>query len=195
MASPAVLALIADRAEIPYDSIEAQGPYDLNLPVINQEPTAERRSTQIVGEGALYRLRFENNPTLPIVSVFSQAPTQAEAMALAKAAPAALRAYVDRIQVKQHTPDNLRVEIRTLGKSSGGVVNAGANIQIATVVFVAVFVGWCMLLIPAHTIARGWRETGGWRDSGPVDNSSASGNGSDMNDGAVLAARDQDRVL
>jgi hypothetical protein len=30
--------------------------------------------------------------------------------------------------------------------------------QIATLVFLVVLAGWCMLLIPAQTIARGWRE-------------------------------------
>ena len=59
---------------MPLDAIEAQGPYDMNLPVVQQEPTAEQRSSQIIGEGALYRLRFENNPALPIISVFAQAP-------------------------------------------------------------------------------------------------------------------------
>jgi hypothetical protein len=38
------------------------------------------------------------------------------------------------------------------------VVNQGANIQIAALVFIVVLGGWCMLLIPARTIARGWRE-------------------------------------
>jgi hypothetical protein len=156
MASPAVVKLIADKAELPVDAIEAQGPFDLNLPVIDQEPTAEQRSSQIIGEGAVYRLRFENNPVLPIVSVFSQAPTKEEAIALAEAAPVALRTYVDRLQTKQHTPASLRVEIRTLGTATGGVVNEGASIPTAPLVFA----GWCMLLVPAHTIARGWREAG-----------------------------------
>ena len=104
LASPAALELIAREAEVPLSSIEAQGPYDINLPVIQQEPTAGQRSSQIIGEGALYRLRFENNPVLPIVSVFAQAPTEAEAIALADAAPRALRAYIDRIQASRRRP-------------------------------------------------------------------------------------------
>lgn len=160
LASPAAVALIARQAKLPFGAIEAQGPYDLNLPVFQQEPTAEQRSSQIIGEGALYRLRFDNNPELPIVSVFSQAPTQDEAIRLAAAAPVALRAYIDRLQKEQHTPVSRRVEVRQLGKATGGVVNKGANIQIATLVFLAVLAGWCMLLIPAQTIARGWREAG-----------------------------------
>ncbi len=160
LASPAALELIAEDADVPFSSIEAQGPYDINLPAIQQEPTAGQRSSQIIGEGALYRLRFENNPVLPVVSVFAQAPTQAGAVALADAAPRALRTYINDIQARQETPEDRRVVIRKLGSAIGGVVNEGANIQIASLVFFIVFGAWCMLLIPAQTIARGWREAG-----------------------------------
>lgn len=157
LTSPVAIALIAREARLPADAIEAQGPYEQNLPPFQQEPTAAQRSTQILGEGALYRLRFENNPELPIVSVFAQAPTGEAAVALATAAPAALRAYVERIQRRQQTPAGRRVEIRRLGHAIGGVVNEGANRQIAALVFIVVFAGWCLLLLPAQTIARGWR--------------------------------------
>jgi hypothetical protein len=158
LATPAAVGLIGREAKLPADSIEAQGPYDINLPVIQQEPTAGQRSSQIIGEGALYRLRFENNPVLPIVAVFAQAPTLDEAMALANAAPRALRIYVEQIQARQGTPEDRQVVIRKLGSATGGVVNEGANIQIAALVFLVVFGGWCMLLVPAQTIARGWRQ-------------------------------------
>lgn len=167
LASPAALALIAREAKLPVSAIEAQGPYDTNLPPFQQEPTAEKRSTQIIGEGALYRMRFENNPNLPIISVFAQAPSQTDAITLAAAAPAALRDYIDRIQVEQETPPDRQVEIRRLGRATGGIVNAGANLQIATLVFIAVLIGWCMLLIPAQTIARGWRELKDEDERGP----------------------------
>jgi hypothetical protein len=171
LASPAALELIAREAKVPLSSIEAQGPYDINLPVIQQEPTAGQRSSQIIGEGALYRLRFENNPVLPIVSAFAQAPTKAEAVALAEAAPRALRVYISGIQAQQDTPEERRVVIRKLGDATGGVVNEGANLQIALLVFLVVFGAWCMLLIPAQTLARGWREAnayGGDTNGGPA---------------------------
>lgn len=160
LASPAAVALIAEQAELPFNAIEAQGPFELNLPEVQQAPTAEERSSQIVGEGALYRLRFENNPSLPIVSVHAQAPESEQAAALAKAAPVALRDYIERIQVRQGTPVDRQVEVRQLGNTTGGTVNEGANLQIATLVFLIVLGGWCMLLIPAQTIARGWRGDG-----------------------------------
>jgi capsular polysaccharide biosynthesis protein len=157
LASPLAITLIAREAGLPADAIEGQGPYEQNLPLFEQEPTAEKRSSEIIGEGAIYRLRFENNPDLPIVTVFAQAPTADEAHRLADAAPEALSSYISHIQEVQKTPIERRVEVRQLGDATGGVVNGGANAQIAVLVFFVVLVLWCLLLIPAHTIARGWR--------------------------------------
>jgi hypothetical protein len=183
LATPAAVRLIARTARLPADGIEAQGPYELNVPTFSQGPTAEKRSSQIVGERALYRLRFENNPDLPIISVFSQAPGTDEAVALASAAPAALRDYIERLQEKQGTPANRRVEIRALGRATGGVVNSCANVQIAALVFLAVLAGWCMLLIPANTIARGWREIGDPPDPAVNGGSRANGSGAGHDQG------------
>jgi hypothetical protein len=177
LASPVAIELIARKAKLPASAIEGQGPYEQNLPLSAQEPTAEQRSSQIVGERALYRLRFENNPDLPIISVFAQAPTRDEAIKLASAVPAALSAYIERIQTQQQTPANRRVEIRQLGNATGGVVNSGVNAQIATLVFIVVMVGWCMLLIPAHTIARGWRDVEVDPRPSPGANVNGGGNG------------------
>jgi hypothetical protein len=176
LASPTAVELIARHAKLPVTAIEAQGPYNLNLPTYMVEPTAEQRSSQIVGEGALYRLRFSNDPDLPIISIFAQAPTRGEAIALAGAVPSALRGYIERLQVAQHTPVSRRVEIRRLGDATGAVVNDGANIQIALLVFLVVFFGWCMLLVPAQTIARGWRESGD-SDLGLDGSTGSNGNG------------------
>jgi hypothetical protein len=193
LASPAAVALIAREANIPSDAIEARGPFELNVPEVQQAPTAERRSSQILGEGALYRLRFENNPSLPIVSVYAQAPSREEAARLAAAAPAALGDYIDRIQARQDTPAKQRVETRQLGRATGGIVNQGANLQIATLVFVVVLGAWCMLLIPAQTIARGWRRLGGSGDRGNGGPEGA-GNGHRGGTDALRAERRGQRV-
>jgi len=170
LASPLAIALIARESGLPANAIEGQGPYEQNLPVFEQEPTAEKRSSQIIGERALYRLRFENNPDLPIVTVFAQAPTAEEAHKLADAAPEALSSYISRIQESQKTPAKRRVIVHQLGDATGGVVNGGANAQIAALVFFVVLVLWCLLLIPAHTIARGWRAAGDDDDDTPRSN-------------------------
>jgi hypothetical protein len=194
LASPVALQLIAKEAKVSVSSIEAEGPYDINLPVIQQEPTAGQRSSQIIGEGALYRLRFENNPVLPVVSVFAQAPTEAEAIGLANAAPRALRVYINRIQTEQDTPEGRRVVIRKLGDATGGVVNAGANVQIAALVFIIVFGAWCMLLVPAQTLARGWREANPYGDVDSAQGSGATARESEPPSGFGYSGGEHERV-
>ncbi|HYJ21164.1 MAG TPA: hypothetical protein VEW07_03965 [Solirubrobacterales bacterium] len=149
---------IAAVAGVPADALEARGPFQINLPEAERVPTAEERSSQIIGEDAVYRLRFESPPELPLITAFSQAPTEDEAVALAAAVPRVLQGYVRAAQRREQTPPARRVTIRELGQAEGAVVNEGAGVQIAVLVFLTVLVGWCMLLIPAHTIARGWRE-------------------------------------
>jgi hypothetical protein len=160
LASPEAINLIAREANLPADAVEAQPPFEQGQPLYAIEPTAEKRSSQIIGERALYRLRFENNPNMPLISVYAQAPTDEEAKRLADAAPAALQNYVMGIQKKQKTPAQQRVTLRQLGDAHGGTVNAGANLQIALLVFFVVLFLWSLLWIPARTIARGWRKDG-----------------------------------
>jgi hypothetical protein len=178
LASPEAINLIAREAGLPANAIEAQPPYEQGQPLFAIEPTAEKRSTQIIGERALYRLRFENNPNMPLISVYSQAPTDAEAKRLADAAPAALQNYVMGIQKTQKTPAKRRVTLRQLGDANGGTVNAGANLQLALLVFFVVLVFWSLLLIPAHTILRGWR-SGPPRDGDGTPTSNGHGDGSE----------------
>ena len=194
LASPVAVALIAREAKLPAEAIEAQGPFELDAPEIQQGPTADRRSSQIVGEGAVYRLRFENNPALPIVTIFAQAPNEDAAVKLATAVPAALRTYIDRIQAEQQIPAERRVVIRALGKATGGVVNQGANLQIATLVFVVVLGVWCMMLIPAQTIARGWREIGGSSGDPNGNGSNGARNGHGSGKDVLRVGRERQRT-
>jgi len=188
LASPVAVSRIAQKAGMPADSIDAKGPFEINVPLFEVEPTAEQRGSQIVGERDLYRLRFEANPNLPIISVFAQAPTEKQARKLAGAVPAALRDYIEQIQDQQDTPTRSRVEIRRLGEATGGVVNKGADMQIAVLVFLAVMIGWCMLLIPAQTIAKGWREVADEEEAGRGPGGT-NGNGFDPDHGVTGAER------
>jgi hypothetical protein len=156
LVSPAAIQIIGKAAGINPAELSAQGPFELNQPRIEQEPTAERRGSQLLSESNVYRLRFESNSQLPIVTIFAQAPTQMEATRLANGSADGLEQYVRRLQIQQHTPIERQVSIRRLGTARGGVVNEGADIQIAMLVFIAVLGGWCLLLLPAANVARGW---------------------------------------
>src|SRR5690606_17275867 len=116
LTSPAALRIIGQEAGIDPGLIFAQGPFEANQPRAEQEPTAEARSSQIVGETNGYRLQFESSPELPIVTIFAQAPTPEEATRLANATAEGLAVYVRRLQATRLVPSSQRVTIRQLGE-------------------------------------------------------------------------------
>ena len=157
MASPAVLELIGQRAGIPGDEIYAAGPVDPNVPRIVQEPTAVQRNVEITGETTPYRLNFNSDPNLPTIGIYAQAPTTKQAIALANASAASLAQYVSNIQTTNQTPAQSRVVIRVLGPATGGVVNGGISKALASLVFIAVFLLWCVLMLATVRFREYWR--------------------------------------
>lgn len=147
--SPAVLALIARKAGIPASQIDAKGPYKPGSPRLEREPSAERRASQLRAEREVYRLRFdtEADQSIPIVNIYSQAPTLAEAARLADGATEGMQDYVARIQRQEGLKPNQTVRLRALGRAEGGVVNPGVDRQVAALTFAGTFVIWCSFVL------------------------------------------------
>jgi hypothetical protein len=170
MTSPEVLRQIGAASDVPWRRIYAKGPFELNQPRIEQEPTAERRGSQLVGEGSGYRLRFETNPTLPIVTVFAEAPTTRAATRLADGAVVGLQRYLqgledDAARTSSSVPPltvaaSKRVAVRRLGDAAGGTVDAGANKAVVVLATGFVFVLWCLGMLAIPRFARAWRASG-----------------------------------
>jgi hypothetical protein len=181
MASPTVLNLIGQRLGISGDQLYAAGPIDPNVPRIVQEPTAVQRNVEITGETAPYRLNFNNDPNLPTIGIYAQAPTTKQSIALANAAAASLSEYVSSIQATNKTPQASRVVIRQLGQPTGGVVDGGISKALAFMVFVGVLLVWCVLMLFAVRFREQWRASAEvYEDEGPdreAAHSSANGHG------------------
>lgn len=158
MTTPAALEVIGREAGIPASKIYAEGPYQLGQARFLQEPTAERRGDQLAGREDPYRLRFESDPELPIVTVYAEAPTGGEATRLADGAAAGLADYVTRIQDEQAVPERRRVSIRQLGSTTGAPVTSGAGTKVALFVFLVVFALWCVGILLWERIATSWRQ-------------------------------------
>jgi hypothetical protein len=170
MTSPAVLALIGQQAGIHGDQIYAAGPIDELQPRAVQEPTALKRNVEITGETNPYRLNFNSTPNLPTINVFSQAPTTAQAVALANGAVAGLKQYVTSLENANHIPSASRVTIRQLGPANGHVVNSGISKTLMAIVFVAVFLLWCILVLAATRFLRHWRASAALGEQLAVEN-------------------------
>ncbi len=160
LTSPGALQIIGREAGIDPGLIFAQGPFEIDQPRAEQEPTAEARSSQIVGEGDEYRLRYESSPSLPIVTIFAQAPTTDEANRLADGAARGLSAYVDQLETRNAIPEKRRVAIRQLGEPSARPVNEGVGKKVAVLVFGLVFVVWCAGILIVSRLIAGWKASG-----------------------------------
>jgi hypothetical protein len=160
MASPAVLALIGNQVGLQGDQLYAAGPVDPNVPRTVQEPTALQRNVQLTGENTPYRLGFTADPNLPEVGIYSQAPTTKLAVALANASVVALTDYVTKLEATENVPSADRVVIRPLGSAVGAVVDPGIAKSLAALVFVAVFVLWCGLMLAGSKLVGTWKASG-----------------------------------
>jgi hypothetical protein len=157
MASPTVVNLIGQKAGIPGDQLYAAGPVDPSLPRTVQEPTAVERNIELTGETKPYRLNFNDDPNLPTIGIFAQAPTTAEAIRLADASVAALQEYVTGLETSEKTTPTARVIIRQLGEATGGPVDSGIKKSLAVIVFVMVLVLWAVLMLVGRRALAAWR--------------------------------------
>lgn len=165
MASPTVLNLIGQQVGVYGNQIYAAGPVDPSVPRIVEEPTAVQRNVEITGESTPYRLNFNNDPNLPTIGIFAQAPTTKLAIGLANASASSLAQYVSNIQNTNGTPSNSRVVIRQLGQASGGVVDGGISKALASMVFVAVFLLWCFLMLVSVRFREYWRASASFEEA------------------------------
>jgi hypothetical protein len=122
-----------------------------------QEPTALKRNVEITGETNPYRLNFESQSNLPTITINSQAPTTSQAVALANGAAVGLKQYVTSLENSNKTPASSRVAIRQLGSANGGVVDGGIKKALAAIVFLAVFLLWCVLILAGSRFRKNWR--------------------------------------
>jgi capsular polysaccharide biosynthesis protein len=159
MTSPAILEAIGRKVGLSGSQIYAAGPVDANLPRVEQEPTDLKRNVEITGETKPYRLSFENQGNTPTITINAQAPTTTMAVGLANAAAASLGEYVANVESTDSIPTHARVAIRQLGSASGAVVDGGISKTLAGIVFIAVFLLWCVLVLVGTRFRRTWRES------------------------------------
>jgi hypothetical protein len=149
MTAPGALQYIGQAAGVPGNLIAAAGPVELAGPNATHSPTAVQGG-HLVWAPSHYKLDFLQNPELPTVDVYAEAPTTKQAIALANGAVNGFGAYIADLEARNTIPAGHRIEVRQLGGATGGVVDAGASKTLAAMVFVAVLVLWCglVLLVP-----------------------------------------------
>ncbi len=158
MVSPEALDYIGQQAGIPGNEIAAQGPAEIGAPQATHNPSAIKDG-KIVIPSSKFILRFDQNPELPTVDIYSQAPTTRQAIALANGAVTGFAKYLNILDGETNVPDQQRVQIRQLGSAQGGEVNPSSGKEIAVLLALMMFVVWCFGMLFAIRLRANLRES------------------------------------
>jgi hypothetical protein len=157
MSSAEARTEIAKRMSLEPTQIAADGPFSsLTNRSTYQATPAGPRANQLTEENAVYRLVFDAQLELPIISIYTQAPDAESAVGLAGAATDVLRGYVQ--QLDAGIPPERRITVSSLGAPEGGTVNSGANPALALLAFLGVLLVLCTLIVLGSGLARQWKE-------------------------------------
>ena len=156
MASPQVRERIGRHLGVPARSIQATGPLTPEQPRPVAGSDSAPHVSDILQRPDQFRLSVKVNPAVPVLDVYTEAPTPDEATALADAAVAGLRDYVRAVAAERGTAPPDRVRLDQLGRAEGGVINDGVGTTFAVVVFVLVFILCAAAVLFIRRIRQGW---------------------------------------
>ncbi len=146
MTSAEALQYIGNAAGINGNLIDATGPMEIDgSPMASHAPVAIVNGKDLPAP-TTYELSFVQNPSLPTVDVYAQAPTTEQAIALADGAVTGFAEFINHLNAN-HVPRGQRIEIRQLGQATGGIVDPGAGKKIGVLVFLVVFAMWCSFVL------------------------------------------------
>lgn len=92
---------IAGEIQVDPALITAHGPFSEGTGIQDYDQQgAESRARDLVAEGKQYRLVFEAQEDVPIITVYATGPGTKEALALAKSSFTVLERYIDRLKAE-----------------------------------------------------------------------------------------------
>jgi hypothetical protein len=145
MISPAVTDAVAHRLGIDPRSIATTPPTTDNVPAALIQPGPSGGPEDIFALPGHYKLEIQEDPTAPILFVYTQAPTGAGAIRLANAASSGLIAYLKTIQTRNGVAPGRQLSVEQLGTAEGGVARTGGMPQIVLLVFCGTLGGALLL--------------------------------------------------
>jgi hypothetical protein len=160
LASPPVLHRIADALGVSVDEVTAATEITEGVPLALVEPNEEKRANEILVSHDGFRLDIQANPTLPIIDVYAQAPTPAEAAELADAVAPAGNEYTEVLADRDNFPTDNRVQLKQLGAAQSAAISPTAPIEIFALTFIVIFGVAFGLLCGAAAVRRGWMRGG-----------------------------------
>jgi hypothetical protein len=156
MSSEPIRELTARQLGVSTDQIAAKALLNEGTPQAFSEPDNERRATSIVESEAPYELELQARPTVPIIEIYAEGPTQAGAEALVTASIAATNRYLGRVAAREGQGPPQPVTLTPLGQPRGGPLESVAPKEIALLAFLVVSLLTFGLLWTIAAARRGW---------------------------------------
>jgi hypothetical protein len=157
MANGQVQKAIAKRADVPVESLQVTPPLTPTQPEALVGSANQKHATDILKSTDQYRLDIQANPTVPMLDIYSEAPTAGSATLLANAAVGELRHYLGQLAAAQRTPASQRIRLIELGRAHGDVVNVGIDYQLGLVAFVLTFFVAYAILVFLSRVRQRWQ--------------------------------------
>lgn len=157
MASEPVVAYIARRAGVPAAAIRVTTPRTPNSPRPITAPGEEAKTSDLVRSTNQYRVSIIADPTVPILRIYSQAPTAKAAGELANAVVDGTRDYLDREASTLNVAQSKQVRFTQLGRAHGAVINKGVRLQVTLLSFLIVSGLAAAAAIFMSRVHRGWK--------------------------------------
>lgn len=155
MSSAEARSAIAREMGLSPTQIAADGPFStLTDRSTYQAVPAGPRADQLTEENAVYRLVFDAQLSLPIISIYTQAPDADGAIKLATAASSVLNGYVKDLDAG--IPKGRQITVTSLGDPEGGTVNSGASPILAFLAFLGTLIVLCALIVLGSGFVRQW---------------------------------------
>jgi hypothetical protein len=169
---------IADEIGVNPNLIVAHGPFSEGTGIQDYDQQgAESRARDLVAEGKEYRLVFEAQEDVPIITVYATGPATKEALSLAQASFDVLERYIERLKAEAKEAERNappakvttttstvplveNIVVRQLGAPEGGLVGGNADLVLMVLAFLAVFGFGCLVVAAASGFMRHWRLAG-----------------------------------
>ncbi len=102
---------LATALHVPPAAISVQSPTSSQNAAAGLEPVAQQRANQLLSEGSPYSVVVNVDASSPLITLFTQAPTAAEAIELAAEVPRALSAYLADLTAGALPAERARIAI------------------------------------------------------------------------------------
>jgi hypothetical protein len=169
---------IADEVGVNPRLITAHGPFSEGTGIQNYDQQgAESRARDLVDEGKEYRLVFEAQEDVPIITVYATGPETQQALSLAQSSFRVLKNYIGRLKAEAEVAEKTapapknpiaassvplveNIVVRQLGAPEGGLVGGSADLVLMVLAFLAVFGIGCLVVAAGSGFMRHWRLAG-----------------------------------